>query len=590
MIQQIIVFITILLALILFIIGHYRYDIVALSALLILIFTGILPGDRAFHGFGHPAVITVAAVMILSRGLLYSGFVDSIARRIFAIGENFILQILVMVGLVTFFSGFINNVGALSLFMPVALRMAHRSHRHPSLYLMPIAFGSLLGGMMTMIGTPPNIIISMYRGQEIGASFRMFDFTPVGFFVAMSGVLFIGLVGWRLIPHREGEGISQELFHIEDYMSEVRILPSSRFIDKSLRELSSFGEQNVVVAALIRDDHYYPSPSSLEPLKVGDTLIIEAEAKALKDFVEEGGLHLVGNKKLNTRDLASQDFHLFEVVVMPHSPMVNTTVKSLNLRWQYGVNLLAVARQGVRIKDRLVNIVFKAGDILLIQGNVSALQDTLSSLGCLPLAERELRLGRESRVLSALIIFSMTILLLVFEVLPVQTALVTAALLMVLFGIVSLRRVYDSIEWPVIILLGSMISVGGALEETGGAETISHFLLELGSLFPPVLTLLLLMIVTMILANVINTATSAVLMAPIAAGLARGLGVSMDPLLMGVAIGASSSFLTPIGHQSNILVMGPGGYKFGDYWRLGLPLSLCILFISIPLILFFWPF
>lgn len=590
MVEQIIVFSTIILALVLFIHGHWRYDLVALSALLLLVFTGVLPGNEGFYGFGHPAVITVAAVMIVSRGLLYSGLVDSLARGVFSIGENLVLQLLVMVTLVTLLSAFINNVGALSIFLPVALRTANRSGRHPSLYLMPLAFGSLLGGMITMIGTPPNIIIAMFRTQKVGVPFGMFDFTPVGLMVALSGVILIVLFGWRLIPHRQGEGIHRELFHIEDYMCEVRILPGSRFIGSSLRELSSFGDQNVVVAALLRDEHQYPSPSSLEPLKVNDTLIIEAEANQLKDFVEEGGLKLVGRKNLDSKDLEQGDFDLFEVVVMPHSPMVNSTVKSLNLRWQYGVNLLAVARQGVRLKDRLVNIVFKAGDILLIQGNVMTLQDTLSSLGCLPLAERELRLRTESRLLPSIIIFSITLLLVILELIPVQIALLSAALAMVMAGIVSLRRVYESIEWPVIILLGSMISIGQALEKSGGAETLSYYFLELGSLFPPVVTLLFLMLITMVLANVINTAAAAVLMAPIAANLASGMGVSMDPLLMGVAIAASSSFLTPIGHQSNILVMGSGGYRFGDYWRLGLPLSLTVLAVSIPLLLYVWPF
>lgn len=588
--QQILVFVTIITALVLFILGRWRYDLIALSALLFLIFTGILSGEEGFSGFGHPAVITVAAVMIISRALLYSGVVDIIARRMLALGENMVLQLLVIVGLVTIFSGFINNIGALSLFLPVALRMAHGSHRNPSLYLMPLAFGSLLGGMTTMIGTPPNIIIAMFRARETGAAFAMFDFSRVGVPVAILGVILIALLGWRLLPRRRGEGFHPELFRIEEYTSEVRILSGSRFEGRTLRELSSFGEQDVVVVDLIRDGHHFPSPSSLEELKAGDTLIVEAEANTLKDFVEQGGLKLAGSKKLDQEVLGEDGFRLLEVVVMPHSFLLNKNVKDINLRWQYGVNLLAVARKGARLTQRLVNISFEVGDILLIQGNESSLQDTLSSLGCLPLAHRELHLGREPRIYSSVLIFLACLLLILLEIVPVQAALMAAALGMVSVGLISLRQIYESIEWPLIILLGSMISVGQALEKTGGAATLSSILLQLGSHLPPVVSLLFLMLVTMTLANVINTATAAVLMAPIAAALSRGLGVSMDPFFMGVAIGASSSFLTPIGHQSNILVMGPGGYQFGDYWRLGLPLSLTVLGVSIPLILWFWPF
>lgn len=587
--DQIIVFAVLFLVLVLFIMGRWRYDVVALLALLAVAVTGIVPGGQAFVGFGHPAVVTVAAVLVVSRGLQNSGVVDTIAGWMLRVGDRPFFQVTALTGLVGILSAFMNNVGALALLMPVAVQMARKNTRSPSFLLMPLAFGSLLGGTMTLIGTPPNIIISTFRTETGGAPFRMFDFAPVGVGAALAGLLFISLVGWRLIPKRKGQTSREELFHVGEYMTEVRLPEDSKMVGRFLRDLEAEAEADVAVMGLVRGEKRLLVPSSYETLRANDILIVEADPEALKVLVDGTGVELVGSKELGEEVLGSDEVSVIESVIMPDSPIVGRTAWSLNLRWRYGVNLLAVARQGERLRERLGRIRFNPGDVLLLQGQTETLQEAQLTLGCLPLAERGLRIGQPRRVLFSAGLFGAAIALTALDLLPVQIAFVGAAVVMVLVGLLSLREVYDSIDWPVIVLLGAMIPVGQALESTGGAKIIAEYLLNAAGQMSPVLTLAVVLLGTMALSNVLNNAATAILMAPIAISIARGLGASADPFLMGVAVGASCAFLTPIGHQSNTLVMGPGGYKFSDYWRMGLPLSMVVVLAAIPLILRFWP-
>jgi di/tricarboxylate transporter len=586
---QWVVFGTLAAALILFASGRWRYDVVALVALVVVALAGIVPAGEVFAGFGHPAVVTVAAVLVVSRGLQNSGVVDLIAARLGRVGSRPVLQILALVGVVTVASAFMNNVGALALLLPVAIRMARKSGTPPSVLLMPLAFGSLLGGLTTLIGTPPNIIIATFRAQHGDGPFGMFDFTPVGGAVALAGVLFVALVGWRLIPQRKGQASREELFDVEDYMSELRVPDEAKVIGQTVREMEASTEGDVVVVGLIRGERRLPAPSGFETLRAGDVLVVKTDPEALKTLVEASGLELVGSKGLDADALGSDEVSVVEAVVARDAAIDGKTPRGLNLRWRYGLNLLGLSRQGERVQQRLKSIRIRAGDILLLQGRTDAIPDALTTLGLLPLAERGLRLGPPRRILLAVGLFGAALAAAATGLLPVQIAFVAAALLMVLTGLLSLREVYDSIDGPIIVLLGAMIPVGRALETTGGAQTIASGLLAMGTSLPPVATLALVLVGTMFLSDVINNAAAAVLMAPIAISVAAGLGASADPFLMAVAIGASCAFLTPIGHQSNTLVMGPGGYRFSDYWRMGLPLEILIAAVALPLLLRVWP-
>jgi di/tricarboxylate transporter len=587
--EQGFVFGVLLLTLILFVWSKWRYDIVALLALRLVGVSGVMPAEQTFAGFGHPAVVTVAAVLVASRGLQNSGLVDQITKWLAGASRGASAQIAALSGLVAAFSGFMNNIGALAILMPAAIRLAHKHGRSPSLLLMPLAFSSLLGGMITLIGTPPNIIVSAFRAEVAGAPFQMFDFAPVGLGVTVAGILFIALVGWRLIPQRKGQASPEKLFEIQDYLTEVLVPLDSPLVGKALRDLRTVADADVTVVGLVRGGRRRLAPTAFEVVRHDDILIIEADSTNLKELVDAAGLRLAESKQIGAEAIGSEEVSVIEAVIMPGSAMEYKTASSLNLRRNYGINLLAAARQGARLRAQLSRIQFRAGDVLLLQGRLDTVQEVLPSLGCLPLAERRLKLGQPRRVLLALGIFGAALGTAAFGLLPVQVAFTAAAVIMVLAGLISLREAYASVDWPILILLGAMIPVGQALEATGGAQLIAHGLLALAGRMPAAATLALVLIGTMFLSDLVNNAAAAVLMAPIAIRVALGLSASPDPFLIAVAVGASCAFLTPIGHQSNTLVMGPGGYRFSDYWRMGLPLEVIIVIVAMPLLLWFWP-
>ena len=589
--DQAVVFAILAATLVLFVWDRWRYDLVALTALLLVFIAGLVPAEQVFLGFGHPAVITVAAVLVLSRGLLNAGVVDTLSRSLARVGSRPILQVATLTGIVVLCSAFMNNVGALALLMPVAVWMSRQSGRSPSLLLMPLAFGSLIGGLITLIGTPPNIIIAIYRARTGAPAFGMFDFTPVGLGVAAVGLIFISLVGWRLTPRREGQSAPDELFEIEDYISEVIVPEGAKTVGRTIFHLTSAMEKETeaTVVGLLRGERHIAAPAWYEVIQAGDILMVEATPDDLKALIDGMGLALAECKGDCKEILGSDEIRLMEAVITADSPLPGTTAANLHLRRNFGVNLLAIARRGRRLERRLGETQFIIGDILLLQGSEEALQATLRNFKCLPLAERGLRIGQPRQIFLALGIFGAAMALSALNLLPVQVAFIAAAVIMVVTGLVPMGDIYGSIDWPIIVLLGAMFPLGHALESTGGAELIAAQLLLLSSHFPPMTILAVLLVATMLLSNVVNNAAAAVLMAPIAITLAKGMAVSMDPLLMAVAVGSSCAFLTPVGHQSNALVMAPGGYRFGDYWRLGLPLSLLITVVAVPLILYFWP-
>ncbi len=588
-VQQWIIFGTLLLTLILFVTGRLRYDVVALLALLTVVITGLVPVEQAFSGFSNPAVITVAAVLVLSKGLQNSGLVEVIGQALVRIQGGVTVQLLALTAIVAVLSAFMNNVGALALLLPVALQISARKNIPASSMLMPLAFASLLGGMTTLIGTPPNIIASSFREQSSGSPFLMFDFSLVGVGVAVVGILYIALVGWRLIPLRRNKTSGEQPFEIEKYVTEVRVPGESSIVDRRLREINPLLKTQINIIGLVRGTERRLEPSSMTKVRADDILIVSADANNLKNLLAKAGVELVGSKEIARSDLESEEVRLVETVIAPNSIMVGGTARSLDLRAQYGVNLLAIARQGTYLWTRLDKIRFRTGDVLLLQSHVETLKEVLAALGCLPLAERDIRFSATRPIFLSLVIFLAALSLSALGVFPAQIAFVAAAVAMVVTRLLTLKDAYQAIDWPIIILLGAMIPVGGALESTGAAQLLANLLLQNGSALPGSVALILVLVATMFLSDVVNNAAAVVLMAPVAIGIANGLGASVDPFIMAVAIGASCAFLTPIGHQSNTLVMGPAGYKFGDYWRMGLLLEVIVAAVAIPLILFFWP-
>ena len=538
------VFIILGLTLAAFMWGRFRYDLVALAALLGSVMLGLVPSDEAFKGFGHPAVITVAAVLVISRGFERSGVVDIIANQVLKVGERLLLQLLVLVGTVVVLSGVMNNVGALALLLPVAMRLAREHNTSPSLLLMPLAFGSLLGGLTTLIGTPPNIIIATYRGNITGENFGMFSFTPVGVAVALAGLMFIVLVGWRLTPKRSGQASTEEMFDTANYLVELKVSEESKANGLTLQQLHDELEEAIPVLAVVREDNRRAGYSFHGVLREGDILLLEAGPDELKLLEDKVGLSAIAEPEKDAQDSDETDsenediqpsderqpvdtegLQLIEAVVRNDSMMVNRSVRQLRLNQQFGLHLVAVARDGGRLKQRLRDIRFQTGDVLLLQGSENEIADSLATLGCLPLANRELHLGQPRKLALSIGIFALAIVAMLFDLLPAAVAMSSAALISLLIGVLPLREGYQAIDGPVIVLLAAMLPVGEALETSGGAEIIAEALLRFGVEWPIIVSLAGLFILSMLLSNVVNNAAAALLMAPIAASLASGFDV-----------------------------------------------------------------
>jgi di/tricarboxylate transporter len=587
MMDQATIYVILAATLVLFLWGRWRYDLVAVIALLAVALTGLVSPREAFTGFGHPAVITVAAVLIVSQGLASVGIVDRITAWLSAAGKHFLLQVLLLIGLTGLLSGFINDIGALGLMMPVAIRLARENKRSPSTILMPLAFSSILGGLITGIGTPPNIYISAFRAEEMGEAFRILDFLPVGAPLLFAGVLFVSLIGWRLLPQRSGIAETSAIRMIEDYLTELIVPQASALAGQRIDDVFAEFEGRVVILGIGQEKRGFRLPSGGDVLRAGDILIVEAATGELEKLVRAKGFELAGKGDIEEELLEWRGATFLEVVILPEAALVGRNVRDLNLRYRYRLNLLGISRQGQPIHDRLRDVEFEPGDVLLLQGRIETVNQAAAELGVLLLQENRLRLSRPRRAGIGLAIFGFAISASMLGWTEPAIAFSAAAVLMVLTGILTLPEAYRSINWPVILLLGGMIPVGKAFEATGASQSLGQLLAEVGQ-YGPAVTVVVVMVITMLLSNVINKSAATVLMAPLALAVAQGIGASPDPLLMAVAVGASSAFLTPIGHHCNTVVMGPGGYHFGDYWRMGLPTSLIVLAITVPLIVLVW--
>lgn len=578
-----------MLTLVLFVWGKYRHDIVAAIALGLCVLAGLVAADEAFVGFSHPAVITVAAVLVISDALRRSGVVDVIVQKILPYTESPLSHILIMTTVVTVASAFMNNVGALALMLPVALATCSKHQRSPALILMPLAFGSILGGMTTAIGTPPNIIIAMMRAEASGESFSMFDFSPVGVAIAIMGVFFITLVGWRLIPAARLKSSSpDQLFAIDEYLTEVIVTADSSLVGKSVDEIDGLQDASIEIVGIAHRHGKTMSMRAGQLLNAGDILLLQADPSEVQPLLDKNELELITSADKKFSKLTQGELTLVEGVIKKGSVLEGRDVPFLRRRSGGSLALVGLAREGQHIR-RLRRKQFKAGDILLLQGAVDDINERLSELGMIPLAERNINLGQPKKIAISLAIFIIAIALGMAKILPLAIVFCLAVIVYLLLDILPVRNLYDAIDWPVIILLSAMIPVGSALQSTGLTELLATQVLTLTQGMPVYLIIGLVLVVTMFLSDIINNAATAVIMAPLAYGIAMGLGVSADPFFMAVAVGASCAFLTPIGHQSNTLVLGPGGYAFGDYWRMGLPLEIMIVLLAVPLILLVWP-
>ena len=611
----------------LFVWNRLRYDIVAGLALMACVYAGVVPAEHAFEGFGHPAVVTVAAVLVISQALQGSGVVELFLRVLSRARGTLVRQLAANCSITMLLSAFMNNIGALALMLPITLRDARKAKRPPSQLLMPLSFASLLGGLVTAIGTPPNIVVATFRAERTGEPFRMFDFTPVGLAVALAGLAFLVFASRRLIVSRdasfaepeeggararasagpdgasgtspteaeeilegpdEGLGRPKHDLRVARYVTEVRVPAESALVGTTVGDLELRCEGEVAVMAILRRDRRRLAPSSLEQIQAADVLILEGESEALQPLFVDPTLLESGAEEIDPATLRSPDVRTIEAVVMPNSALEGASARGFGIHRRFGVNLLALAREGHAARARLKLVRFRVGDVLLLQGENRALENACTALGCLAIKDRGLDIVRRRGALAIPSLFAGGILAAALGLVPIQIAFTTVVGLLVLFKMISLRDAYRSIEWPVIVLLGFLIPVGEALQSTGTTELIAAGVLSMADSLPVWGLVGLLLITSMLMSDVVHNTPTAVLMAPIAFALAEGLGIAPDAFLMAVAVGAASPYLTPIGHQSNTLVMGPGSYAFGDYWRLGLPLDLVIVSVAVPMICWVW--
>lgn len=628
--DQVAICLIIITTFILFVWGRWRYDIVSIVALFTLVLVDkILGGEsslliadpsQAFLGFGHPAVVTVATVLIISRALQNSGVVDLIARSVKPFTNNKITHISSLSGVIAILSAFMNNVGALALMLPVTLKTAWEQKRSPSILLMPIAFASILGGMITMIGTPPNIIIASLRKEQQQqilskaisdtnsqaatylenlnivkesyepAAFGLFDFTPVGGIIALLGVCFVAMVGWRLVPkENQKTPSSNSLFSLDEYVTEIRFPKGSSLIGESIGEVNMLTGDKLTLIRFINKNGKATSINHNNKIKENDQFLAMADPSDLKGMMDEYDLRLTKEMRYRIDSLKDDNSTFIEVVVSPESPLLGRGRSYLRRRSSNQLILMAVARQDKPIHKRLGKVKFRVGDVLLLQGPEKEFKNIITSLDLLPLAEREIEVGVFSKVSFALMIFTVSILLSVLSIVPTTVSFAGAILAYVFSGILPIRDLYKNIDWPIIVLLGAMIPLSNALQNTGTTTLIADQVVSMTQGLPSWSIIALVMVITMFMSDIINNAATAMIMGPISVGIAISMGVSMDPFLMSVAIGASCAFLTPIGHQCNALILGPGGYRFSDYWRMGLPLEIIITVLGTPLILYFWP-
>jgi di/tricarboxylate transporter len=632
---QMMIFGILALTMALFLWGRLRHDVVALAALMACVLAGLVPGAEAFAGFGHPAVITVACILVLSQGLQQSGAIDGLTRKILPRNAGRVATLGALMGLGALLSGFMNNVGAMALLMPVAIQASGRLDMTPGQVLMPLAFGTILGGMTTLVGTPPNLIVSGFRADAELGQFGMFDFAPVGVSVALAGLVFVVLLGWRLVPARKastGEG-----FETGAYLTEVRVPEKSKAVGLTLRQIETELEgAEAQIVALVRNEVKMNAPHGGRRIKADDILMLEADVDGLSEALSAFGIKLEQQGASSDKDKAEkadkdqpadkadkaeaqaarrsddktiaatvreengedsededsrrdEDIVLRELAVLPASSIVGRSARDLRLRSRYGLNLLAVAREGRRPTARLRTLKLKSGDLLMMQGPAEVLSDFANETGCVPLGERDLRIPDTRMAILSTAIMGGAIALVTFGLLPAAVAFALGVLASMVLRTVPPRDVYTAIDWPVVVLLAALIPVAGAMEQTGAADVLARFLVETVAQGNAVAALAVILIVTMFLSDVMNNAATAAVMCPIALGIAASLGVNADSFLMAVAIGASCAFLTPIGHQNNTLILGPGGFRFSDYWRLGLPLEALVVAVSLPMLLIVWP-
>ncbi|WP_212111294.1 SLC13 family permease [Bartonella queenslandensis] len=585
--NQIMAFLIIGLMMVVFIWDRFRYDLVAICTLLIACALGLVSPKEAFSGFSNDIVIIVGSVFVVSTAVSRSGVMEFIIQRIWPDVKSVRLQLAFLVLSVVVLSMFVKNIGALAIMLPIAFQFARRSQISPSVFLMPMAFGSLLGGLMTQIGTSPNVVISAMQERLAGAPFTMFDFTPVGAVIATVGVLYLVFFYWLLPVRVRSGGSFDDAIDIRNYVAEVHIPINSPIVGKSIVDLVKPSSGDVMVIQIIRNKvSISPLPDFV--LSENDIVLLEGSHTGIDSVMNSARLEFFKGQALSTGDKDS-DIDIIEAVITHNSPLIGISAKEFSLFDRYNVHLLALSRQHERVRGRLDDIIFHLGDVIVLKGQDSVIPNLLRELKCLPLAKRNIAFGNLRHGFISLAILFIAIIFTAFHIVPVAFSFFFAATAMVIFRVFPARDLYQALDGPILVLLAALIPVSEALEKTGCTDLIGQWLSQLAIFFPPSGALALMLVTAMLVTPFLNNAATVMMVAPIASSFAHSLHYKPEAFLMAVAIGAGCEFLTPIGHQSNMLVMAPGGYRFSDYPRLGAPLAVLIVIVAVPMLMWIWP-
>ena len=572
-----------------FVWGRFRYDVIALCALLAGVVIGVVPAKSAFDGLSNDITIIIGAALVVSAAFAKSGIVEAALRPLIPHLKTERSQVPVLTAAVTLLSTATKNVGALAILMPVALQLSRRTGSSPSRLLMPMAFGAMLGGVVTLVGTAPNIIVSQVREEILGKPFGMYDYTPVGLALAVIGLVFLAFA-YRILPKdREPAANIEAALAANAYFTEVEVPEDWSAANSRVADLHALAHGEAQVMLLLRKGRRRARPHASIKVLPGDVLLLQGEPQAVDELIRRAKLRLIRSDRPVAMEQPSDEVRVVEAVISAESALIGRSAQQSDLYGQHSINLLAVSRAGYSLKQHISRVRLRAGDVIVLQGGERSLPGALSTLGLLPLAEREVRLGGIRRTVAPALILAAAMVLVAFQIAPVAIAFFGAAVVMIMIGSIRMREVYAAIDGPLIVLIAALIPVSEAIQTTGGADLIGAWLSMIFKDQSPMIALVSIMAVAMAATPFLNNAATVLIVAPVGASLAQKLGLNPDPFLMAVAVGAASDFLTPIGHQCNTLVMGPGGYRFGDYAKLGAPLTVLVLVLGAPLIAHFWP-
>jgi di/tricarboxylate transporter len=600
-VEMVLVLLLLAVALALFVTERFPVELVSLLVLGMLLLVcvagpaaGLIQPDKwitiqdGLSGFSNPAVVTVAAMFVLSAGLEKTGALGAVGRTLVRLGRNQTALLIVVMAVVGTASAFVNNTAIVAVFLPLVLMVCARRKLPPSRVLIPLSFASQFGGVCTLIGTSTNLLVSSISNKAGLGAFTMFEFTPLGAILLGTGVVYLLVTSRWLLPARRGVELT-ETYQLREYLTEVRVMPDSPLTGKTVAE-SRLGERHdVTILEILRENRKIWTPQDAQ-LRAGDILLVRGKIQSLMDLRGSTGLQIEPEFQLKVKTLEAQDLTLVEALVAPRSRLVGRTLSDSYFRWRYDAIVLALQRHGQFLREKLAGVRLRFGDALLLLLRKDGLPRLRADDNLIALAEVETPSVRSGRALLALSIIGAVVTLAALDVLPILVSAILGGLAMVLGRCLTVEQAFEAVDWKVIFLLAGVLPLGLALERSGGAKFLADYTLGLMGLFGPLAVLAALYLLTAVLTEFMSNNAAAVLLAPIAISTATDLGVDPKPLLMAVTFAASTSFATPVGYQTNTMVYGAGGYRFTDFTKIGVPLNLIFWVLAVWFIPKFWPF